>query len=438
VSLFAGTLLFAPLRGRAQGGESAPLSAADYNDEQRLGDLLWNRSLEVRQARGQVALAASEVTRAQLYPNPDLEFTWGTIPIGQTNPPDLKNPLAHVPNYGVVLSELLELFKRDPRRQASEAELSAARYESQAVYADRFFDLLHSLGEMAKSKLKASLLDGQIDVYDALLSLERQRLGKGDIAAVDVDREEVERARLAAARDSAQAELETARAECAALLATDCPPFATGDDAGEFLRVPAEAEFPAAWSNDIEARRPDIAALGAAGDAADQRITLAKRKAIPDVTVKVGYLYDTFLTAGNQNQSVSFGLEMPLPVADRGQADLQQADALRDRARSARQLLISGGALSLGTSRQQLALARDRIARLRDAEHKASELEKSVTGAARQGGASQVDVLLARRAYQDLLVESADVRGDAFDASLKIRRAAALFPPPPGDANIGS
>lgn len=419
-----------PARGRAQTGDVPSLSPADYGDEQRLSEVLWQRSLEVRQARGQVALAASEATRAQLYPNPDLEFTWGTIPLGQTNPPDLNNPMAHVPNYGVVLSELVELFKRDPRQRASEDELRASRYEALAVHADRFFDLLQAIGQMAKNQHKVALLDGQIKVYDDLLSLEHQRAAKGDIAEVDVDREEVERARLAAARDSAQAALETARAQCSTLLAATCAPFPSESSARDFLHAPVTSEFPASWSQEMESRRPDIAALGAAIEASEQRITLAKRKAIPDVTVKVGYLYDTFLTSGAQNQSMSLGLEMPLPVADHGQADLQQANALYDRARAARQLLIASGRLGLASARQQLDLAHDRLERLRDAERKASALEKSVTGAARQGGASQVDVLLARRAYQEILLEGADVHGDAYDAALALRRAAALFPEP--------
>jgi hypothetical protein len=52
-------------------------------------------------------------------------------------------------------------------------------------------------------------------------------------------------------------------------------------------------------------------------------------------------------------------------------------------------------------------------------------------GAAKQGGMSQVDVLLARRRYQALLLEGTDLNGDAYDAALKIRQAAALFPRPP-------
>lgn len=428
--LIAALVLCLTSRVRAETSDNPPLHPSDYSDEGHLAGILWAHSLDVLQARGQVGLAASEVTRTHLYPNPDLEFSWGTIPIGQTNPPDLKHPMSHVPSYGVAFSELVELFKRGPRQEASEAELHAAQYEAQAVFADKFFDLLESIGEMAKNELEVSMLSGQIRVYDDLLGLERQRLSKGDIAEIDVDREEVERARLLAARDSAQAEMEQARARCSALVAAPCEPFGSGAAASAYLRDGAASELPSQWSAEIEQRRPDIEAMTAATDAAEKREVLAKRKVIPDVTVKLGYLYDTFQISGAQNQSLGVGLEMPIPVADRGQADLQEAEALHDRAHAARQMLVANGKLGLQSAQQQLALARDRLARLKTAEQKASELEKSVTGAARQGGVSQVDVLLARRAYQELLVESAEVNGEAFGDALKIRRAAAIFPQP--------
>ena len=55
---------------------------------------------------------------------------------------------------------------------------------------------------------------------------------------------------------------------------------------------------------------------------------------------------------------------------------------------------------------------------------------QTMEGAARQGGMSQVHVLLARRHYQEVLLESTELVGDAYDAALKIRQTAALFPRP--------
>ena len=55
--------------GQAAWADEA-LSPADYQDEARLAQLIWDRAPEVLEARQQSQVAASEVTRAHLYPNP--------------------------------------------------------------------------------------------------------------------------------------------------------------------------------------------------------------------------------------------------------------------------------------------------------------------------------------------------------------------------------
>jgi len=53
------------------------------------------------------------------------------------------------------------------------------------------------------------------------------------------------------------------------------------------------------------------------------------------------------------------------------------------------------------------------------------------------GGTSLADVLLARRSYQELLLDRSDLDADAFDATLKLRQAAALFPRPTDVSKTG-
>lgn len=409
---------------------AAALTAVDYADEAHLAELLWEQSPDVIGARQQVASAGSELTRARLYPNPHLDLGWNTIPLGRTTPPDLQDPIGNVPNYSVGLSELVELAKRGPRQAAAIAELEAARAEASTVLADRFFDLLRTVGRIASSQVRESVIAEQVAQSDRLLELERARADKGEIARMLVDRSEAEHARLIAARDTARVELEGARAECAALLAIPCPPFESGDAARAFLTGHATAALPEAWSADIEARRPDLAALAAALRAADQQVTLAKRQAIPDVTLRLGYTYDAFVVSGAQRQSLGLGMEMPLPVIDHGQADLEAASAAVRRAARARAALVASGQLTLESAARQRVLIGDRLAQLRSALDRADRLRRSMEGAAQQGGMSQVDVLLARRHYQELLLEGTELDGDAYDAALKIRQAAAMFPRP--------
>ena len=415
--------------------ETAPVSPAslvpaDYLDEDKLAALLWERSPEVIEARQQVGVAGSEVTRSRLYHNPQLDLGWNTIPIGPSNPPDLHDPIGNIPNYVVGLSELFDIAKRGPRQAAAAAELEASRGEATAVFADRFFDLLRAIGHIASNQVRATVVGEQVEEGKRLLELEQARAEKGEIARMLVDRSETEQARLLAARDAARTELEAARAECAALIAVTCPPFASGDAARAYLRDRATALLPTEWSSEIEARRPDIAALAAALRAADDRVTLAKRQAIPDVTVRFGYTYDTFVVSGDQRNSLALGMQMPLPVMDQGQADLQAASAAMLRAQRAHAALVSTGQITLAAAERQRTLIASRISKFHGALEKADSLRHSMEGAVQQGGMSQVDVLLARRRYQELLLEGAELDGDAYDAALKVRQVAALFPRP--------
>jgi len=413
--------------------QSAPvsLSPADYLDEAKLTGLLWEQSPEVVEARRSAGIAASEVTRAHQYPNPALDFTWGTIPVGPSNPADLHDPIGNVPNYNVGLSELFEIAKRGPRQAATAAEFEASHAQAMAMLATRFFDLMDTIGRIARSQVRATVINGQVNASKRMLELDRARASKGDLAGVDVQRSEVEHERLVAAREAARTDMEAARAACAAIIAAACPPFESGKAARRFLRETAQQDVPTTWSEAFEQRRPDIAALNATLQAAGERATLAKRKVIPDVTVRMGYTYDTFVTAGNQRQSLGVGVQLPLPVMDQGQADLQAALTTLQRAARVRDSLVAAARQTLNAATRQRELVAARIRQLNTALATARQLRDGTLGAARQGGASQVDVLLAVRAYQELLLDRTDLDGDAYQAALAARQATAAFPQPP-------
>jgi cobalt-zinc-cadmium efflux system outer membrane protein len=419
--------ILAPCIGYA----AEPLTPADYDDERKLAELLWEHSPDVIEARQRVGVAGSQLTRARLYPNPQLDAGWNTIPIGRTNPPDLQDPIGNVPNYTVGLSELFELAKRGPRQAAAAAELESSRAEATAVFADRFFDLLQAVGHIATAQLRERAVSEQVEEGTHILELERARAAKGEVAGMMVDRTESEQSRLIATRDAARTELESARAECAALLAVSCPQFESSEAARTYLRKTGEASLPGSWSAEIEARRPDLAALAAALRAADEKVTLAKRQSIPDVTVRLGYTYDTFVVSGNQRQSLGLGMQMPLPVINHGQAELQEASAALLRARRAREALVSSAELTLQSGARKRDLMAARLSQILAALKNAERLRDTMEGAALHGGVSQVDVLLARRRYEELKLEAAELEGDQYEAALKVRQTAGFFPQPP-------
>jgi cobalt-zinc-cadmium efflux system outer membrane protein len=425
-----------PLAARAQPDTVTALTPADYADEGKLADLLWTRSPEVLEARASAGIAASEVTRARTLPNPSIDFTWGTIPVGSTNPPDLQDPLDQVPNYNVGISELVELAKRGPRQAATVAEFEHGQALALAALATRFFDLLAALGHIAAAQVRVGVTTGLVEAGAELLQLDRARASKGDIAPVDVARAEVEQDRLLALRNAARAALEAARADCAALVAVPCGQFESDEAAQAYLAKAVHGEWPVSWSADVEQRRPDLAALDAALRAAQDRATLAQRRVIPDVTLRLGYTYDAFVVAGNQRNSLSVGMQVPLPVADRGRADLEAATATLVHSAETRRAVAEAGRTALESAARRRELVAMRIRQLDAALSKARDVQDTLVAAERRGGASLADVLLARRGYQELLLDRSDLDAEAFDATVKIRQAAALFPRPAAEAEI--
>lgn len=414
----------------AHAASAEPLPAALYRDEAALVEKLWERSPDVLEARAAAGMTAAEVTRAFTFPNPAFDFTWGTIPIGRTNPPGLRRPMRNVPNYVVGISELFEIAKRGPRQAATIADAQRARAQTEAVLADRFFELLAAIGGIARNELRLAVLDELVDASEQLLALDRVRADKGDLAALDLDRAEVERLSLLVARDAATTDLEEARASCSILVASTCAGFASPQDTRRFIEEVAFAEYDREWSSESERRRPDIRSLDAALAGAEERRRLGERMVIPDVTARLGYTYDTFLESGNQQQSLAVGVQIPLPVFDRGRADIEAASAVLLHAAQTRHSLVEGGRTGVDAAARRLKLLEARLQRLELALGKARGVRDGLQAAQQRGGMSMTDVLLGRRAYQQLLLDQIGLLGEAYDAALALRRAGGLYPPP--------
>src|SRR5689334_17386411 len=104
---------------------------SDPLDEQALAAALWSSSLVVVSARGAVADARALAERSELYPNPALTATWGTIPVGR-RPQGVA--FSDVPNYSVGVSQFFELGKRGPRQAAARAGADEARLFLRDLY----------------------------------------------------------------------------------------------------------------------------------------------------------------------------------------------------------------------------------------------------------------------------------------------------------------
>jgi cobalt-zinc-cadmium efflux system outer membrane protein len=402
-------------------------------DERSLAAAVWQSAPDVLAARRDLIDAEAIHARTQLLPNPTLTGSWNTIPVGNrpTIDPVTNRPVefSDVPNYSVGISELFELGKRGPRQRAAAAGRAGSQMTVLDVYLHDFFAVLESLADQAAQTARLAVLQRLVTDSQESLRLQRARADKGDIAPLEVDRLEVEHSRLLSAMHDAQADREGAVVICDGLLGAACPRFAGEEEARRFLSSHGGA--PAADSEASLAARPDLQALRAEHDRLEAELTLAGRQSIPDPVASVGFTHDQFVAAGNQPNSLNVTVSIPLPIFDRGQTETTRARRRLSTNQAAVQSLTTGALRGLSAQRAQLQILSARARLLEEqAVPRARSVVERTEAAFRRGGVGFPDVLLARRAFEELELDRIEVAAAAHRASINVRRATADLPWP--------
>lgn len=419
----------APEAPPAPAASATSLSLASLPDEDGMAALLWERSPEFASARARVVSARSDVVRAGLLPNPQLDVSANTLPLGSTNPPGLDR-WKDVPNYGAGLSEQLELGKRGPRKDAARAALSSAALDVHAQLRTRTYDLLERAAEVATAEVRVAELEKLAADASRLTELQRARAQHGETAGLDADRAALEEAQLQGQLAEEHNHLTEALLNCSQTAGLACTPFGSREAATRFLTTRMARTLAPV---DVQ-QRPDLRSLEAQQLSAKSTLKLAHRRWIPDPTLRLGYLRDQFVTAGNQRDSLGVSLTIPLPFFDHGQADALAASATAEAAERAHaQLTAQAGRdiAALTAQRQSVETRRERVRT--QTLPQASNLVQRLEAAVKAGGASMLDLLFARRTYGQLVLDAADLDLAAFRLSVSMERVRGAGPKPPGE-----
>ncbi len=411
--------------------EENQIFAGRYADESALLNWLWSHSPEVLAARADAEIAMGAVTQAQLQQNPQIDATWGTIPIGRTTPAGLNNPLGQVSNVGLALGQTFEPGKRGPRKIFAQSGVAVARAQAADVAVGRFFDLLVVIGRVALVQVRQACFDALVVSSSELLELQKVRAGRGDVAELDVTRAEVEHQRVLAQRSGLDRDLADALADCSMITAALCAPFADAAAARAWLDGQRAVGLPAQWSETVAQRRTDIQVLVAQSEQAHALTQVARAKGLPDVSAHLGYLWDNFVISGNQQQSLAIGVGMTLPIFDFGQADAWAGKAGSLRAVQVQFAVQSAAKQVLMGALRRIATARAREESLDHAIEKAAKVVKMMGDMHRRGAVSLTELILARQAWRALLLERLDLDVADFQAVMDARRAGAVRPPLP-------
>lgn len=420
--------LYAVCAGTAHAESTVAFSAAQAASLQALERAIAERSPEVLAKVRDAAWSDAEVRQRHLYNNPELDASWGTLPLGTTNPTDLQRPWANVPNYGVGLSYTLPVRKRGPRQREASAQARAAHAEVDLTTRLLALELAQVLGELATSTMRREGLLALEESAERSLSLSEARLSTQFGSGLDVDRSRIDVQRVKQQRLGAENDIRQQLAECSHLVLRVCEGFQDGVDARTYLNV---------WLSLTENQalpltdRPDLRALEAQAQAAQAAAQLAQAEAIPDPTIRAGYVHDRFLVSGNHRNSLNVSVSIPLPIFDHGQVKQRASERAREQLYEEREGRLDRARRQVVLLTERSKLAQSRCEQLStDTLPQARNVLQSLERAEASRLVSLAEVIQARRTLSELLLDEADACGDAYQAVLSLLEEAPRSPQP--------
>jgi cobalt-zinc-cadmium efflux system outer membrane protein len=395
----------------------APYVARPEHDLATLIELVRRRSPGLQVDLLAADLARADARQARLLGNPVLDATWGTIPIGETNPSNLSSPLTSIPSYSVGVSYTFPLGKRGPRQERGTAIAEGASHVAETSARSQALELARILGKVAVTRLRIDGLRSLAAQQRAVIELTRIRLTQGFGTPLDIDRLEIELSRSEQQVLVTEADEQAGLTACAAYVGAPCKAMASAEEARAL--IVAWAKRAGEGTPHVE-MRPDVRALDAFQRASSAEADLARAQALPDPTVRLGYTYDQFTVSGNQANSLNVTLSLPVTIFDHGQAQLQAAEARRARIQQQRALTLRSSTTRVGALRELLRLQQKRQEAIAKTLPRARAVLDDLQRAANSRLIPFTDVIQARRTLDELLVEEADSYSDSFQTSVDL------------------
>jgi cobalt-zinc-cadmium efflux system outer membrane protein len=341
-------------------------------------------------------MKAAEIT-AYLRPNPQFTFSTDGTQLVRHN--GVWQPLAgtqYQPNFSY-------LHERERKR---ELRLESAKEGTQITasqHEDLERNLLFSLRSMFVQTLEAKavldLAKADLDYYDKIIEISRERYKIGAIAQIDLDRIELLRVQYEAEIETATVNLRTAKFQLMQLL-NERTPVDKFDVIGTFdwseVLRPLEDFHQIALDN-----RPD---LRAAIETIQQSVTnhkLAVSNGSTDPTFGAWYTYNGSFNNPNSNQTLGLNVSIPLRIFDRNQGEKKRTLLDIDRSKSAEEAAKAQVFDDVDSTYEQL---RSNVALLKPYKEKyrdqATRVRDTVTFSYEHGAASLMDFLNAQSDYR--------------------------------------
>jgi cobalt-zinc-cadmium efflux system outer membrane protein len=341
-------------------------------------------------------MKAEEIT-AFLRPNP--QFTFSTDGTQIARHQEVWRPLSgtqYQPNFSYLHERER---KRELRLESAKEGTRIAGSQHEDLERNLIFDLRSLFIQTLQAKAVLELARADLEYYDKIIEISRERFRVGAIGQIDLDRIELLRVQYESEIQTALVNLRTSKIQLLQLL-DDRTPLDKFDVSGPFdfydQLQPQETFRQIALDN-----RPD---LRAALESAQQAVTnhkLAKANGSTDPTFGAWYTYNPSFNNPYDQQTLGLNVSIPLRIFDRNQGEkkrtLLDIDRNQHLTEAAREQVFSDVDSAYEEVQSNIALLkpyRDKY------KAQATRVRDTVTYAYQRGGASLMDFLNAQSDYR--------------------------------------
>ena len=341
-------------------------------------------------------MRAQEIT-AFLRPNPTFSLTADGTQIAPNN--GVWQPLGGtfvVPSFSYLHERD---HKRELRRDSAKEGTEIAESQHEDLKRTMEFTLRSAFVNTLEAKAVLDLARSDIEYYDKIIQISRDRLNAGDIAQIDYDRIALQRVQYESELQTAIVNLRTAKIQLLQLL-NDRTPVEQFDVAGQF-DFSTELKPLGDFRQTALDSRPDLQAAIKTIRQSETNHKLAMANGSTDPTLGAWYTWNSSTNNVNADQTLGLSVAIPLRFFDRNQGEKKRTlidiDKSRQASEATRAQVFSDVDSAYAQVESNIALLKPYKETYKD---QATRVRDTITYSYQHGGASLMDFLNAQSDYR--------------------------------------
>jgi cobalt-zinc-cadmium efflux system outer membrane protein len=341
-------------------------------------------------------MKAEEIT-AFLRPNPQFTFSTDGTQLSRHN--GVWQPLAgtqYQPNFSYLHERER---KRELRLQSAKegTEISASQHTD--LERNLLFGLHSAFVQTLQAKAVLQLAKADLEYYDKIIEISRERFKAGDLAKIDLARIELQRVQYESEIETAIVNLRQQKIQLLLLL-DDRTPVDQFDVTGDF-ETGAELQPLGDYHQIALDNRPDLRAAIQTIEQSQTNHKLAVSNGSTDPTFGAWWTHNPSFNNPNDYNTLGLSVSVPLRIFDRNQGEKKRTlidiDRSRQAAEAAKAQVFSDVDNAYELLRSNIALIKPYKAQYLD---QSVYVRDTVTFAYQHGGASLMDFLNAQSDYR--------------------------------------